>query len=229
MAWTVTAGNWSSGADSSAETSAPAGVAAGNLLVLLVSTRGGGITIPSAPTGWIHQVSQTNAGGTTVHLLTRVADGTATDTPTVTLSATPTDGWQTVILKITGQDSPFLDDSGGGTDNVNDATINTPAVAVAEGASLVIAAISAEATTSLPISWPAEYTSRGENAASNHSSGIATREANTGTLAAQTITLAAAASQKTVGILVINPAAASSIVYPQLERFIRGLNRGLAA
>jgi hypothetical protein len=72
---------------------APAGVAVGDLLVLVSESRS--ITATAAtPTGWnlvtgFPKRSATSAGGT-IYVWTRTADGTATDTPTVTWSGLTT-------------------------------------------------------------------------------------------------------------------------------------------
>lgn len=153
MAWTITPGTVATGTDTSAETNAPSGVTAGDLLVLTVLVEGA-VTI-TTPSNWTARPTVADGfGGHRLAVFERIATGGGDDTPTVTVGA-GIGNWQTCILRIEGQkaSSPF------DTSNTASATSGTsaalPSITTAEDAELLIGVVGTTAgdVTVHPSGW----------------------------------------------------------------------------
>lgn len=146
------------GNGNSIATSAPSGVSVGDLLLLCVGTEISTTITPPSP-AWT-QIDQMIEGGTAVAggVWRRIADGTADDTPTVSLADTR--DYDAFIMRITGHDaaSPIGVHSSF-SDNTSDAAFDHPDVTVGDNDSLgLIFVVGANGTGSLS-AYPAGWTS----------------------------------------------------------------------
>lgn len=159
-----TIGAATTGSDSSAETAAPSGVVSGDLLVLFYAYRGTATITPTTPTGWTARESnnETTSTYSGIWSFTRIADGTGDDTPTITLSGSPSSGWFTVILRIDGHDGTTPYDTGANaTGAASDDTIEIPIATVARDGSLAIAAmIKVGGGSPRNLVWPGSWAER---------------------------------------------------------------------
>src|SRR5574343_319874 len=120
---------------------APAGVAVGDLLLLCCTARHDGANQFFSASGWTQAVL-TKATSQFMYsaILYRVADGTASDTPTVSFSVDPAFGQQSVILRLTGQDAAWLNDTDGATAAITN-SVAVPAMTVTADGSLALAVV----------------------------------------------------------------------------------------
>lgn len=157
-----TVGSESYGTDASAETAAPASVVSGDLLLLTLFIRCNPRVTPTTPTGWTVTGSQLDDSSTygDVYVFHRIADGTATDTPTVTLSASPANGWQTRILRVDGHDATTPIDTTAGANRAGSSdTAEIPVATVARNGSLAICVAGKMAGgTNSDQTWPSGWT-----------------------------------------------------------------------
>lgn len=111
-----------SGSDDSIETTAPAGVVSGDLLVLFATSGAGNYV---TPTGWTQLNSWSTWFGTRHHILYwRIADGGANDTPTISVD---TGNWRAVMYRISGHDPTTPIDTywnNGGENSTDPYTLN---------------------------------------------------------------------------------------------------------
>ena len=142
-AWSFTANNVA--ASGSLTPGAPAGKAVGDLLFLIVESRGIATTV-TTPSGWTavsgSPFTSGTASGGRIYVFTRVADGTATDTPSVSYSGatsgTTGDSTGAGILAYTGV-SATVDAAGVTTDlSAQTTTSAITGVTTATGGSLVL-------------------------------------------------------------------------------------------
>ncbi len=151
------------GTTDTATTAAPSGVAAGDLLLCQLYTRGTTHYTPaSPPTGWTLVASQldsaTNYGD--IYVYWRIADGSGDDTPSITLSATPTSGWHTRMIRLTGHDSTTPIDATAGANRAGSSdTAEIPTATAARNGSLAICfGGKLASSTDLDQTWPSGWT-----------------------------------------------------------------------
>lgn len=108
-------GTGANGSGSSIVTNAPSGVTAGDLLELNITLTPASVTI-TTPTGWNSIGPATDGTSLRTGKFWRIADGTADDTPTVTLSGAAA-GYRSYILRVTGASAtqPHTSNTGTGS------------------------------------------------------------------------------------------------------------------
>lgn len=188
-------------ASTSVTTNAPSGVAVGDLLILMISTENA-ITL-GAQTGWtIREQRVGPSSNNAVIVLDRIADGTATDTPTITHTSSVAH-WIACMLRVSGAGSFDVSADYGSSSNI--ATIEIPSVVVAEDDSLAVA-IGCHLSTSGSLSFPAAWTEHYE-ATNDHRSAGGTRTVASGTYTAENITISSSKNRRVSLIAVWSPAA----------------------
>jgi hypothetical protein len=149
----------SSGQVQTIATSAPSGVVAGSPLLLAVSVRHSTDTslAPGTPSGWTLAGSANVGNATRVYVYRRYAVGDATDTPTVDLGATASQGMQAVILRLAGADATTLlhaTNTGSGSS----ATAAIPTASVGSSGSLALSfGVIASGGSAVTASWPSPW------------------------------------------------------------------------
>jgi hypothetical protein len=146
------------GSGTSIATSAPSGVAVGDLLVLCVSTQHD--TAGTVPSGWtLGANASPSSGAIQSCVFWRVADGTASDTPTVSLSLS--DGYGAIILRITGNDTAAPFDVAATYSQSSGASLSIPAVTTSTASSLLItlASLPTNLFSGSPSGWTTEHSS----------------------------------------------------------------------
>ncbi len=136
----------------SAPTSAPSGVVSGDLLVLIVVMETG--TAPTTPSGWTRRSNVTDGfSSANLTVYTRIADGTSTDTPTVTVP-TFLNFYTTVILRFTGNTgSPFNVEGSNSTTSGTSKTVPTVTTTVNDPILLVVVSSSNNPGTNKPAGY----------------------------------------------------------------------------
>lgn len=158
-----TTGTYTRGSDTSAETSAPSGVVSGDFLVLFFVARYSSASDPNptTPTGWTLQqtaIDTTSTVKSCVYCYTRIADGTGTDTPTITLADSPQNGWGTVMIRFDSHDSSTPYDTGNiGIGAASDDTIAIPTATAARNGSIAICCMFKASSTDANTAWPGSW------------------------------------------------------------------------
>jgi hypothetical protein len=217
----------SSDVSSTVSTSAPSGVVAGSLIVLVVSVRHATTGVnPTTPSGWTLALS----GGAVItrfYVYWRYAVGDSTDTPTVNLGVNADQGMQAVILRLTGAATSSPVDATNSATGVSD-TVPIPTVTVAENGSLALGIVAMTgSSTPTPATWPSPWNERIDSYISfvnRHNLTIAEDEVDAGTSAGGNVTYGAS-STYSVGVIVFKPdAGGPSVSIPAIySTLMRGL------
>lgn len=211
MAWSITTGAVTESSGTSLATSKPTGVVGGDLLVLLVGRELGSTW--NTLTGWTLDANasvSTFSSTSRCDAYYRIADGTADDEPTLTSAA---DQSQTaVMLRITGHAATPFDVAGntGAGSSASDTVIPTPALTIAENASLLVG-VAMNRTETVSYTWPAAWTEHVDHGSGGtivrpHRMGVATREVAAGGYASENITLSASNDRRCCVALAFKPA-----------------------
>ena len=157
----IVLGATASGTGTSISTNAPAGVQVGERLVLVVVVEAN-IT-PATPTGWTQRdtdVTATHSCNLTIW--DRVADGTANDTPTVTLSSAT---YTAIIVRLTGKHSFGSFDVCNVEAQGSNSSYSLPVVSIANKDSFALSfnthGVTAAGTSTLP-GWNMQEVTDGE-------------------------------------------------------------------
>ncbi len=158
-------GSVTEGTDNTAETAAPSGVVSGDLLVLFLfikTDNSNPSATPTTPSGWTARDSNNETSGSvdsSVWTYTRIADGTGSDTPTISLASTPGFVWQTVIVRLDSHDATTPYDTGNnGTGGGVDAE-PIPTATVANDGSMALCGMAKNASGAYTLTWPGSWTS----------------------------------------------------------------------
>jgi hypothetical protein len=189
------------GSDTTAEVSAPSGVASGDFLVIVFVCENNN-NLASSPTGWTQRLSTSSSfGATRVVMLTRTADGTADDTPVLSISGAVAVGWQTVMLRITGHDG--YDTAATGNAN-SGSSITVPSITTGKNNNLLVCGVmtaSADLTTG-PSGWTTEVQSE---PAQNTMLVFSKVIPSAGSYSGDTVTVSAS-GQWSIGVVSVNSA-----------------------
>lgn len=146
------------GSGSSIVTSAPSGVAVGDLLVLFVSTEHSQAN--TTPTGWTLAGSASVGSGQIQSVIWwRIADGTADDTPTVSL--TLADDHEALLIRLDGQDATTPFDTADTYTQVSGTTPEVPLIttSVSNGFVLAFSTLPINIYASSPSGYTTEHSS----------------------------------------------------------------------
>ena len=180
--------------------SAPSG-SGGTLVMFLAQAIA---TTPADPTGWTQRATRVNSSNIRIVVWDRQSDGTADDSPTITVASATS--LAAVIIRLSGTDSSSFDNAQTTVDNIIDSSGDIPAITVANNDSIQLVgnastgvAGGGNCTYNSPLSQIVSQTS-------TRSLSVASGARNAGSIAADTFTQAAS-GRKSVGTLIYQPAA----------------------
>lgn len=196
-------GTVNSGTDASLETSAPASVAVGDLLILVVMNEVNPSPTFTTPTDWTPIGTDVN-GATTANRIAaywRIATGGGDDTPTVTQGASG--NWRSFIARYTGHD-PVTPIQTSSTANASSTTIAIPVLSVSRNDSLsILAACNAGTSYTFPGTWVENE----DSLATSQQAGLGYKAVNAGNTATENLTLAVSNRVAIVHAVIQPPAA----------------------
>jgi hypothetical protein len=201
-------------------TTAPSGVVAGSPLLLAVSVRHSTDTslAPNTPSGWTLAASAGGGNATRIYVYRRYAAGDATDTPTVDLTVNPSQGMQSVLLRLAGADATtLLNDTNNGSGNSSTAAIPTASVGSSGSLALSFGVI-ASGGSAVTASWPSPWTEQVDSWISSvvrHTLTVAEAAASPSTSPGGDVTFSASGAFGFVTV-VVNPASGPSVSIPAI-------------
>jgi hypothetical protein len=193
------------GSGGTATTNAPSGVSVGDLLLLFLGTQTSAASTTPGSGTWAIAKAKTGVSQAQVEVFWKIADGTADDTPSITLNGS--NDWQTYIVRCTGHHAtvPIGDsDSNNGTGT----TVAVTPITVSDAGSLVFLCTQTVLTSDTISSFPSGYTSMITTALTGRGAfGIARQAFSVGDTPAGNITYAGTGSQKSNLSFEVVPAA----------------------
>ncbi len=150
------------GATATAISGVPAGTASGNLLLMGLFIRGTQPRItPTTPTGWtlIDSILDPTSAHGDIYLYWRIADATATDSPEIALSATPSDGWHVRTMRFVGHDATTpIQGTAKANRNGSSETAEIPVLTVDRNGSIAFCEASQNHSADATFTWPGSWT-----------------------------------------------------------------------
>jgi hypothetical protein len=130
----------------------PAGVTAGDLILISVNARGSGTVTCTPPAGYIQRVSQARGGSSVHFVFTKIADGTET---TAALAFSSTSNHTAVVLLVRGVDqSSPVNIVGLASQSTNLAAHVCPSVTTTAPNTLIVASTTTAISGAFDYTWP---------------------------------------------------------------------------